>query len=109
MRRSNAFLFAVAILTSLYLLTVADAVTGREEAAVALARERALVRSLGLTDLCLFTEARYTRHSTQADLHTPFQDHPLALEHFPAGSLLPPPRALRDPDARLLPQTEVPD
>jgi hypothetical protein len=57
---------------------------------------RALVRELRLTDLCLFTEARYTRHPSQADLHTPFQDHPLALEHFPSGSLLGPPRHLTD-------------
>ncbi|WP_411293302.1 hypothetical protein [Thiohalomonas denitrificans] len=55
-----------------------------------------LVRELRLTDLCLFTEARYTRHPSQADLHTPFQDHPLALEHFPSGSLVGPPRHLTD-------------
>ena len=33
---------------------------------------------------------------TQADLHSAFQDHPVALEHFPSGSLLPPPRILLD-------------
>ena len=43
------------------------------------------------SDLALFTEARYTRHLSQADLHTAFQDHPHALEHFPSGSLYPPP------------------
>ena len=48
-----------------------------------------------LTDLSLFTEARYTRHLTQADRHTPFQDHPFALEHFPSGSLVTPPDLLR--------------
>jgi hypothetical protein len=51
-----------------------------------------LVRKLQLTDLCLFTEARYTRHPSMADLHSAFQDHPLALEHFPSGSLTTPPR-----------------
>ena len=50
-----------------------------------------LVASLQLTDLCLFTEARYTRHPAMADRHAPFQDHPLALEHFPSGSLTTPP------------------
>ncbi len=55
---------------------------------------RALVWELSLTDLSLFTEARYTRHPTQADRHTPFQDHPAALEHFPTGTLLPPPPGL---------------
>lgn len=54
----------------------------------------ALVAQLRLTDLALFTEARYSRHPSQADLHAPFQDHPLAFEHFPSGSLLPPPPAL---------------
>ena len=50
----------------------------------------ALVKRLDLTDLCLFTEARYTRNPTQADLHSAFQDHPLSLEHFPSGSLMAP-------------------
>jgi hypothetical protein len=51
-----------------------------------LKEKAALVKILRLTDLCLFTEARYTRHLSQADLNTPFQDHPLSLEHFPSGS-----------------------
>lgn len=57
--------------------------------------KRRVVRALQLTDVCLFTEARYTRHLSQADLHTPFQDHPGALEHFPTGSLVAPPLPLR--------------
>jgi hypothetical protein len=52
---------------------------------------RALTSRLGLTDIALFTEARYTRHRSQADLHAAFQDHPGALEHFPTGSLAGPP------------------
>ncbi len=50
------------------------------------------MRRLDLTDLCLFTEARYTRHPSQADRFAAFQDHPVALEHFPSGSLVPPRR-----------------
>lgn len=52
--------------------------------------KRNLVRTLGLTDLALWTEARYTRHPSQADLFTPFQDFPSSLEHFPAGSIVAP-------------------
>ena len=59
-----------------------------------LEKRKHLVRELQLTDLCLFTEARYTRHLSQADLHSPFQDYPMALEHFPSGSLVLPPRHL---------------
>ena len=53
-----------------------------------------MVRDLGLTDLCLFTEASYTRHITQTDLRTPFQELPMSLEHFPSGSLMMPPQEL---------------
>ncbi|MCA1971746.1 MAG: hypothetical protein LDL44_02830 [Caenispirillum sp.] len=74
--------------------TFADAALSRARSAAPLAERAALVARLGLTDLALFTEARYTRHPSQADLHSAFQDHPLALEHFPTGSLLPPPAAL---------------
>jgi hypothetical protein len=59
----------------------------------AMEAKRELTAKLGVTDLCLFTEARYTRHPSQADLASAFQDHPMSIEHFPSGSLtLPPPR-----------------
>lgn len=60
-----------------------------------LANTARLVAALGLTDLCLSTEARHTRHPSQADWHTPFQSHPLALDHFPSGSVIGPPPALK--------------
>ena len=58
-----------------------------------------LVRTLELTDLCLFTEASYTRHLSLADLRTPFQEYPMAIEHFPSGSLAAPPPHLTGPHA----------
>ena len=61
-------------------------------AADAIRHRQELVAALELTDLALFTEARYTRHPSQADLHSAFQDHPLALDHFPSGTLVPAPR-----------------
>ncbi|MEW6668932.1 MAG: hypothetical protein AB1512_27295 [Thermodesulfobacteriota bacterium] len=54
-----------------------------------------MVKTLGLTDLCLFTEARYARHLSQADLHSAFQDNPMSAEHFPAGSLTRHPKRMR--------------
>jgi hypothetical protein len=50
-----------------------------------------LVAELGLTDFAIWTEARYTRHPSQADFFSAFQDFPGALEHFPAGSIIAPP------------------
>ncbi len=96
MGKSGVFLrlmLAGAVLTLATLFDDAPWVGGDPES---LGRRVELVRSLGLTDLALFTEARYTRHLSQADLHSAFQDHPGALEHFPSGSLTAPPRHLRN-------------
>jgi hypothetical protein len=91
-RPSTLALTLLAVAAAAFAATLLDAVVPRAQRDAELQETRALVARLGLTDLALFTEARYTRHPTQADLHSAFQDHPLALEHFPSGSLLPPPR-----------------
>lgn len=64
-------------------------------------RMAGVVGDLELTDLSLFTEARYTRHPSQADLHSAFQDHPVCLEHFPTGSIVPPPLGPRRSNGEL--------
>ena len=48
--------------------------------------QKIAVAGLGLTDLCVATEARYTRHPAVTDPMAPFMDHPGAIEHFPSGS-----------------------
>jgi hypothetical protein len=94
------FLFLAAcalalILISLHTLTQPRWDQGR------LTRLGRTVEDLALTDLCLFTEARYTRHLSQTDLHSPFQDHPASLEHFPSGSFVRPPQRLGKSNAHL--------
>ncbi len=91
-RPSTRALLVLAVAAAAFVATLLDAAIPRARREAESNETRALVARLGLTDLALFTEARYTRHPTQADLHSAFQDHPLALEHFPTGSLLPPPR-----------------
>jgi hypothetical protein len=49
-----------------------------------------LTEKLGISDLCLSTEARYTRHPAVSDSITPLMDHPGAIEHFPSGSFFKP-------------------
>jgi hypothetical protein len=99
-RKSSHFfvcLFVGMLLTGLMFLHARV----REHLDMPLLYERAqIVKVLGLTDLCLFTEARYTRHPSMADLSTPFQDHPMSLEHFPSGALMPVPPHLKQPAQR---------
>lgn len=89
--RSSTIAFAaLGLLAVAFAMTLIDAGRLRQARAPAIAEAHALAARLGLTDIALFTEARYTRHPSQADLHSAFQDHPVALEHFPSGSLIPP-------------------
>lgn len=95
-RPSSAAFVCLGLLAAAMLAVLLDAQHLRQARAADIAAMRDLVARLGLTDLALFTEARYTRHPSQADLHSAFQDHPLAFEHFPSGSVLPPRRASLD-------------
>jgi len=88
-RKSGPFLWALGLGVLLFALTFVHAGLATRAGATGIAKRSELVAALDLTDLALFTEARYTRHPSQADLHSAFQDHPLALEHFPTGSLVP--------------------
>jgi len=96
MRKSTLFILVTSVNVLLLVLLLVHARHDRERGAAMLRSNEEIVRDLQLTDLCLFTEARYTRNPAMADLHAPFQDHPLALEHFPSGSLVTPPRFPRE-------------
>ena len=109
MRPADRALLLLAIAAAGFALSFADAARQRTAQAPRLADTRALVERLGLTDLALFTEARYTRHPTQADLQSAFQDHPVALEHFPTGSLLPPPAGILSAYENLDRKAKAPD
>jgi hypothetical protein len=96
MRKSTIYLIFIGLAGILLgLLLFLHPLLIAEDQEGALQEKKRLVRELGLTDLCLFTEARYTRHPSQADLHSAFQDHPMAFEHFPSGSMVLPPVHLR--------------
>ena len=89
MRNSTIFLTLICSLMLISASLVLHSQVSR--AGTRTASNRELVRRLKLSDLCFFTEARYTRHPAMADHHAAFQDHPMALEHFPSGSLMSPP------------------
>lgn len=92
MRRSIPYLLFTAAILTVFLLMPLHARHAQQDTGGG-TRE---LRNLHVTDLCLTTEARYTRHPALADRHAPFQEHPLALEHFPSGSLILPPLSGRD-------------
>lgn len=87
-RRSNVFFIFTSILLVLLGLMFIHASLKTRADRPSLLEKTEMVRRLGLGDLCLFTDARYTRHPSVADLNTPFQDYPMSFEHFPSGSLL---------------------
>jgi hypothetical protein len=95
-RKSSVFLSYLLVNLCVLFALFVHAMLNVREAKPALEGKSALVRSLGLTDLCLFSEASYTRHLSLADFSTPFQDCPLSLEHFPSGSVVEPPEHLRE-------------
>lgn len=96
MRKSTLYLtFMATCLIVMILLPAVHPLIGSVRRERAMQDKRQLVGKLQLTDLCLFTEARYTRHLSQADLYSAFQDHPMSFEHFPSGSLTLPPVMLR--------------
>jgi hypothetical protein len=92
MRKSSLFLLLLLVAAALLDAARLHAARRRWAGSFEIEARAAMVRRLGLTDLCLFTEARYARHPSQADAFTPFQDHPVSLEHFPSGSLTAPRR-----------------
>ena len=94
-RKSSLCLSLLGLSVLLLGLMFTHATLQRQADAPSIDRMAGVVRNLELTDLSLFTEARYTRHLSQTDLHSAFQDHPAALEHFPTGSIAGPPAGLR--------------
>ncbi len=98
MRKSTLYLTATAaaavflfFLFFIYPLLPHSGITAQERD-----EKQHIIQSLHITDLCLFTEASYTRHLSQADRFAAFQDHPFAIEHFPSGSIAGPPESLTE-------------
>jgi len=94
MRKSALVLLFFLTGMLLIILTIIDAMTQQSSAKQSLHQRAMLVSELGLSDLALSTEARYTRHLTLADRHSAFQDHPTSFDHFPSGSIFSPPSQL---------------
>jgi hypothetical protein len=91
LRKSDLFLLWLAVNLCALLIVFVQAYHERQSDAPFLKERKNMVEKYELTDLCLFTDAQYTRNPAIADFAAPFQDHPLSMEHFPSGSIIPPP------------------
>ena len=71
----------------------ADVAARRREAQAAEGGLRPLTAFLGLADLAVSSEARYTRHPALSDMAVVGMDHPGAIDHFPSTLFFAPPAA----------------
>jgi len=92
LRKADKFLLFILSNLLLLALLFTHATLRSRSALPALQATATTVQYLGLSDLCLSTEAAHTRNPCLVDRHAPFQSHPLALEYFPSGAILPPPK-----------------
>lgn len=88
MRKVGLFFFINSLLVVVLLLFWIQGDRELASQTSVVAAKQQLVARLGITDLALCSEARYTRHPSQADVFAAFQDLPGAYEHFPSGSVI---------------------
>lgn len=92
MRPALRFAMFLCLLLALDGALLFDGLSRRKAEYATLARLEVVTRGLGLTDLAVATEARYTRHPAVSDPVVPFMDHPGAIEHFLTGAFWLPPQ-----------------
>ncbi len=98
MKRFQWFMLAVSALSIVNFILLLNGLFNTAYSRKLAEGNRELVREFGITDLSLWTEARYTRHPSQTDFFSPFQDLPGGMEHFPAGSIIAVPVHLSGPE-----------
>ena len=91
MRPALVFGLILCLLLALDGVLFVDGLIRRKAEDATSAKLEVVTSGLGLTDLAVATEARYTRHPAVSDPMAPFMDHPGAIEHFPTGAFWRPP------------------
>jgi hypothetical protein len=84
MRPSAGLLAVVLVLTVLFSVLAQSSTSKRRIQEENVLLLQGVVFHLGLSDLALSTEARYTRHPAVSDLVVVSMDHPGAIDHFPS-------------------------
>lgn len=86
MRPSVLFFCAILACATIQLVLVGVAGQRLQSSARSEQQMRTIIRTYGLSDLCIATDARYIRHPALSDRVAPFMDYPGSIEHFPTGS-----------------------
>ena len=84
MRASTSLLILLAFFLSLVCGLAPMMLAKRSEQEQRFRELQQVVSCLGLSDLALSTEARYTRHPVSSDTVVVSMDHPGAIDHFPS-------------------------
>lgn len=84
MRPSTGLMIILLSLSLFYGFLVERVNANRREQQQLFLIQKELVSRLGLSDLVLSTEARYTRHPAVSDPLVVSMDHPGAIDHFPS-------------------------
>ncbi len=84
MRASVGLLMALLVLSMLGGVVTQAVLAKRGGQAKHFIMLQGVVANLGLSDLALSTEARYTRHPAVSDSVVVSMDHPGAIDHFPS-------------------------
>ena len=84
MRASTSLLMLLMVFSLLACGLVSRGLTKRSGQEEDFRMLQKVVFQLGLSDLALSTEARYTRHPATSDPVVVSMDHPGAIDHFPS-------------------------
>ncbi len=91
MPRIRVSLIYLYVLLALVLLFTSITLTGHTvQGRQRMEGERRIAARFLLSDLCLSTESRHTRHLSQPELLAAFQDLPGFHDHFPSSSFIRP-------------------
>jgi hypothetical protein len=84
LRPATGVFLALSLFLLLASLLFTDIAKRRYKQSVQLGHVQRVVTDLGLSDLALSTEARYTRHPAVSDPVVVGMDNPGGLDHFPS-------------------------
>ncbi|OJJ14739.1 hypothetical protein BKI52_41630 [marine bacterium AO1-C] len=92
MKTAPARIFLIVIAAQIVVLLVLFIVPFKGSRQVNYSQKQQVLQRFSLSDYCLSTESRHTRHINFPEVIAPFQDLPGYHDHFPSSSFFKPQR-----------------